>query len=66
MERIFEAIAHTRRIVVFDIHVEPPDVGKQEIEDRTVIGQLPPRQYHLIWALFVELALPCASFALSP
>jgi hypothetical protein len=34
IERLFEAIAHVRRMVIFNIHVEPPDVGKQEIEDR--------------------------------
>jgi hypothetical protein len=37
IEHIFEAIAHVRRILVFDIHVESPNVRKQEIEDRTVV-----------------------------
>ena len=36
-------------------------MGKQKIEDRTVVGQLLTWQHHLIWALFVDLALPCAS-----
>jgi hypothetical protein len=37
-------------------------MGKQKIEYRTVVGQLLTWQHHLIWALFVDLALPCAPF----
>jgi hypothetical protein len=37
IERLFEAIAHVNRMVVFDVHVEPPHIGKQEVKDRTVV-----------------------------
>jgi hypothetical protein len=29
IDRLFEAIAHLGRMVVFDVHVEPPDIGKR-------------------------------------
>ena len=61
-ERVFKAIAHERRIIVFDIHVELADMGEQKIQDRVVVGQLPPRQHHLIRAFFIKLTQPSTSF----
>jgi hypothetical protein len=36
IERLFEAIAHVSRMVVVYL-VEPADIGKQEVKDRTVV-----------------------------
>src|SRR4051812_12849387 len=34
----------------------------EEIHDLAVVGELPPRQHHLVWAFLIELAQPCVSF----
>src|SRR5262245_19094103 len=49
VERIREAIAHERRILVFDVHVELADVRREKIHDLAVIGELRSREHHLIW-----------------
>src|ERR1700728_3373897 len=60
VERVGKTIAHEGGVIVLDIHVEFLDVGDEEIQDRAVVGELLPRQHHLVWAFLVELKLPCA------
>jgi hypothetical protein len=62
IERIFEAVAHECRIIIFDVHIEFPDVRREEVHDRAVIGKLPSREHDLIRALLVKLPKPCVSF----
>jgi hypothetical protein len=45
IERVFETVAHERRVIVFDVHVEVADMGEEKIQDRVVVAKLPPRQY---------------------
>src|SRR3954447_24699239 len=61
IERVLETVAHEHRVFVFDIHVELADIGCEEIHDLTVVGELPPREHHLVWAFLIELAQPCVS-----
>jgi hypothetical protein len=61
IERILEAVADERRIVVLHIHVELADIPDEEVHDLAVVGELTPRQHHLMRALFIELAQPRAS-----
>jgi hypothetical protein len=42
IERVFETVAHERRVIVFDVHIEVADMGEQKIQDRVVVGQLQP------------------------
>ena len=60
--RIFEAVPHECRIIVFDVHIEFADVRREEVHDRAVIGKLPSREHHLIRALLVKLPQPGISF----
>src|SRR3954449_13569586 len=62
IERVLKTIAHEHRVFVFDIHIELADIGCEEIHDLAVVGELPPRQHHLVWAFLIELAQPCVSF----
>src|SRR5580658_7011020 len=62
VERILEAVAHERCVVVFNIHVEVAHMGEQEIQNRAVVGQSLTRQHHLIWAFLIELTQPSTSF----
>src|SRR3954468_5940380 len=61
IERVLKTIAHEHRVFVFDIHVELADIRREEIHDLAVVGELPPRQHHLVWAFLIELAQPCVS-----
>src|SRR5208282_3994102 len=61
IERVLEAVAHEGRVIVLDVHVEFADIADEEVHDLVVIGQLLPRQHHLIRAFLIELAQPRAS-----
>jgi anti-sigma factor RsiW len=50
-------------VIVLDIHVEPADMGEEEIQDLAVVGQLLARQYHLVRAPLVEHAQPSTSLS---
>ena len=56
VERVLKAIAHERRVIVFDVHVELADVRHEEVHDLAIIGELLTWQYNLIWAFLIELA----------
>src|SRR5580704_10890264 len=60
VERVFEAVAHERGVVVLDIHVELVDILDEEIQNLAVVGELPAWENHLIGAFLVELAQPGA------
>src|ERR1700719_740654 len=60
VQRVGEAVAHKGGVIVLNIHVEFLDVLDEEIQNLAVVGELPPRQHHLIGAFLVELAQPCA------
>ena len=44
VQRVREAVAHVRRTLVFDVHVELAGVRQQEVHDGTVISELSSRQ----------------------
>src|SRR4029079_9222500 len=64
IERVLEAIAHERGVIVLDIHVELADIPDEKAQDLAVVGELPARESHLIRALLVELAQPGAFLVL--
>jgi hypothetical protein len=62
VERILEAVAHERGVVVLDVHVELTGMLDEEVHDLAVIGKLPLREHYLIRAFLIELSQPSASF----
>ena len=44
VQRVREAVAHVRRTLVFDVHVELAGVRQEEVHDGTVISELSSRQ----------------------
>ena len=37
VKRVFEAIAHERRVIIFDVHIEFADVRHEEVHDLAVV-----------------------------